>query len=71
MQAVTDLGAWRIVMLNSNVPDATHGWLADDQLTLLEQALAGAGSVTAWSACIISLWTSVVPDRADRPAQCR
>ncbi|EKT4467348.1 3',5'-cyclic-AMP phosphodiesterase [Pseudomonas putida] len=43
VQAVTDLGAWRIVMLNSNVPGATHGWLADDQLAILDQALADAG----------------------------
>ncbi|MFV3379333.1 3',5'-cyclic-AMP phosphodiesterase [Pseudomonas sp. NY15354] len=43
VRAVTDLGAWRIVMLNSNVPDATHGWLGDDQLAILDQALAGAG----------------------------
>ncbi|MCO7567274.1 3',5'-cyclic-AMP phosphodiesterase [Pseudomonas sp. S 311-6] len=43
VRAVTDIGAWRIVMLDSAVPDATHGWLADDQLACLDQALAGAG----------------------------
>jgi len=43
VQVVTDIGAWRIVLLNSAVPDATHGWLADEQLALLDQALAGTG----------------------------
>ncbi|PYB72057.1 3',5'-cyclic-AMP phosphodiesterase [Pseudomonas sp. LB-090624] len=43
VQAVTDIGAWRIVMLNTAVPGATHGFLADDQLLLLEAALKDAG----------------------------
>lgn len=42
MQAVTDLGAWRIVMLDSAVPGATHGCLAPAQLALLDDALASA-----------------------------
>lgn len=42
-QPVTDIGAWRIVMLDSAVPGATHGLLGDDQLALLDQALASAG----------------------------
>ncbi|QXI38048.1 3',5'-cyclic-AMP phosphodiesterase [Pseudomonas xantholysinigenes] len=43
LQTVTDIGAWRIVMLDSAVVGATFGLLADDQLVLLDQALAGAG----------------------------
>ncbi|AGZ33329.1 3',5'-cyclic-AMP phosphodiesterase [Pseudomonas sp. SWI6] len=42
-QAVTDIGAWRIVMLDSAVVGATHGLLADQQLATLDAALAGAG----------------------------
>lgn len=42
VQPVTDIGAWRVVMLVSAVPGATHGLLGEDQLELLEQALAGA-----------------------------
>ncbi|WP_312935105.1 3',5'-cyclic-AMP phosphodiesterase [Pseudomonas sp.] len=43
LQAVTDIGAWRVVMLNSAVVGATHGLLEPAQLDLLEQALASAG----------------------------
>lgn len=43
MQAVTDIGAWRVVMLDSAVPGATHGQLAAAQLALLDAALASAG----------------------------
>lgn len=43
VQAVTDIGAWRIVMLDSAVVGATFGLLADDQLVVLDQALNGAG----------------------------
>ena len=43
LQAVTDVGSWRIVTLVSTVPGATHGWLDDTQLAVLEQALEGAG----------------------------
>ncbi|MCG8296249.1 3',5'-cyclic-AMP phosphodiesterase [Pseudomonas entomophila] len=43
VQAVTDIGQWRIVMLDSAVVGATFGLLADDQLALLDRALAGAG----------------------------
>lgn len=42
VEAVTDIGNWRIVMLDSSVSGATYGWLGDDQLELLDQALAGA-----------------------------
>ncbi|MEN8642051.1 3',5'-cyclic-AMP phosphodiesterase [Pseudomonas sichuanensis] len=41
--AVTDIGAWRIVMLDSAVVGATFGLLAEDQLATLDQALATAG----------------------------
>ncbi|TLP61710.1 MULTISPECIES: 3',5'-cyclic-AMP phosphodiesterase [Pseudomonas] len=42
VQAVTDIGAWRVVMLDSAVVGATFGWLADEQLAALDQALATA-----------------------------
>nr|WP_314479278.1 3',5'-cyclic-AMP phosphodiesterase [uncultured Pseudomonas sp.] len=43
VQPVTDIGAWRIVMLDTAVPGAAHGWLHDTQLSLLEAALRSAG----------------------------
>ncbi|MER2297259.1 3',5'-cyclic-AMP phosphodiesterase [Pseudomonas promysalinigenes] len=43
VQSVTDVGRWRVVMLNSAVPGATHGLLAQDQLSILDDALATAG----------------------------
>lgn len=43
LQPVTDLGAWRIVMLDSSVAGQVHGKLAADQLHVLEQALRSAG----------------------------
>jgi len=43
VQAVTDVGAWRVVMLNTAVAGATHGLLEQDQLSLLDEALASAG----------------------------
>lgn len=43
VQAVTDIGAWRVVMLDSAVVGATHGFLEPAQLEVLEAALAGAG----------------------------
>lgn len=42
LEAVTDVGAWRIVMLDSSIPGAVPGFLADSQLQLLEQALSEA-----------------------------
>ncbi|MFA7892614.1 3',5'-cyclic-AMP phosphodiesterase [Pseudomonas putida] len=43
VQPVTDIGAWRIVMLDTAVPGAAHGWLQDAQLSVLEAALRTAG----------------------------
>jgi Icc protein len=43
VRAVTDIGAWRIVMLDSAVAGATHGLLEPAQLAALDAALAGAG----------------------------
>lgn len=43
VQAVTDIGQWRIVMLDSAVVGATFGVLADEQLAVLDRALADAG----------------------------
>jgi len=43
VQSVTDIGSWRVVMLNSAVLGATHGLLEDDQLSILDEALASAG----------------------------
>lgn len=41
-QTVLDLPGWRIIMLDSSVPGAVHGYLGTDQFELLEQALASA-----------------------------
>lgn len=43
VQAVTDIGAWRIVMLDSAVLGSTFGLLAAGQLQVLDEALATAG----------------------------
>lgn len=43
LEAVYDMGAWRIVLLDSSVAHKVHGELADDQLAILERALASAG----------------------------
>lgn len=42
LEPVIDLGAWRIVMLDSSIPGAVPGFLADSQLELLERALSEA-----------------------------
>lgn len=42
-QTCLDLGNWRIVMLDSSIPGAVPGHLADTQLALLEQALSEVG----------------------------
>jgi Icc protein len=39
-----DLGAWRIVLLDSSVPGQAHGRLQPAELERLDQALASAGS---------------------------
>lgn len=43
LESVYDIGAWRIVLLDSSVAHKVHGELADDQLSILEQALTSAG----------------------------
>ncbi|MDG1582167.1 3',5'-cyclic-AMP phosphodiesterase [Pseudomonas sp. GOM6] len=42
LQSVVDLGHWRIILLDSSIPGAVPGYLADDQLELLELALSEA-----------------------------
>lgn len=42
LQSVVDLGNWRVILLDSSIPGAVPGYLADDQLQLLEQALSEA-----------------------------
>lgn len=42
LQPVVDLGNWRIILLDSSIPGAVPGYLADDQLQLLETALSEA-----------------------------
>ena len=42
LEPVIDLGNWRITLLNSSVSGAVPGFLADDQLALLERALSEA-----------------------------
>jgi Icc protein len=40
---VHELGAWRIVMLDSSVPGKAHGRLGSSELALFEEALRSAG----------------------------
>ena len=42
LEPVVDLGNWRIILLDSSIPGAVPGYLADSQLELLERALAEA-----------------------------
>lgn len=42
-QPVTDIGAWRIILLDSTVPGSNAGHIDDAQFDLLEQAAALAG----------------------------
>ena len=42
MAPVLDIGAWRVIMLDTLVPGSVHGVLRDDQLELLEQTLLDA-----------------------------
>lgn len=42
LDPVVDLGAWRIVLLDSTIPGAVPGQMAAEQLTLLDRALGEA-----------------------------
>lgn len=42
LEPIIDLGNWRITLLDSSIPGAVPGFLADDQLELLEQSLHAA-----------------------------
>lgn len=42
LDPVLDIGNWRVIVLNSQVPDATPGYLDDEQLQLLVRALSEA-----------------------------
>lgn len=42
LEPVVDIGNWRVTLLNSAVPGSVPGYLADDQLQLLAQALSEA-----------------------------
>ncbi|MGG2395592.1 3',5'-cyclic-AMP phosphodiesterase [Pseudomonas sp. SH1-B] len=42
LEPVIDVGAWRIVMLDSSIPGAVPGFLADNQLELLQRTLGEA-----------------------------
>jgi Icc protein len=44
LQPVIDLGNWRIILLDTSIAGAVPGFLADDQLQLLAQALQDAGT---------------------------
>lgn len=44
LHSVYDLEYWRIVVLDSSIPEQVHGFLAEEQLKALDQALATAGS---------------------------
>lgn len=43
LQRVTDLGNWRLIVLDSSVPGSVHGWLDEAQLQQLAAALESAG----------------------------
>lgn len=43
-RAWVDIGAWRVVLLDSSVPGKVHGMLDQRQLLQLDEALASAGS---------------------------
>jgi Icc protein len=42
LEPVFDIGAWRVIMLDSSIPGAVPGFLAESQLALLERALSEA-----------------------------
>ena len=42
LDPIFDLGAWRVILLDSSIPGAVPGFLADSQLELLERALREA-----------------------------
>ncbi|MFZ5956961.1 3',5'-cyclic-AMP phosphodiesterase [Pseudomonas knackmussii] len=42
LDAVVDLGAWRIILLDSTIPGAVPGQMAAEQLALLDEALHAA-----------------------------
>lgn len=42
LEPLVDIGNWRVTLLNSAVPGSVPGYLADDQLQLLAQALSEA-----------------------------
>ncbi|MEX6501471.1 3',5'-cyclic-AMP phosphodiesterase [Pseudomonas zhanjiangensis] len=42
LEPVIDLGNWRIILLDSSIPGAVPGYIADAQLELLERALGEA-----------------------------
>lgn len=43
LETVTDMGHWRLIALDSSIPGAVPGQLDDEQLAVLEEALADAG----------------------------
>jgi Icc protein len=44
LDSVLDIGQWRIILLDSSIVGAVPGYFAEEQLSLLDQALDSAGA---------------------------
>lgn len=60
-EPVVDRGAWRIILLDSTLPDEEGGWLASDQLALLR----AAGQVEDGRHVLVAMHHNPVPMGSD------
>lgn len=60
-EPVIDCGAWRIILLDSTLPDEEGGWLASDQLGLLR----AAGQVEDGRHVLVAMHHNPVPMHSD------